>query len=58
MCVCICVCVYVCVFVCVYLCVYLCIYVCDRMDGAVSEVKDLPEHNVMAEVSSTGFTED
>ena len=28
------------------------------MDRAVSEVKDLPEHNMMAEVSSTGFSED
>ena len=28
------------------------------MDRAVSEVKDLPEHNIMEEVSSTGFCED
>ena len=28
------------------------------MDGSVSEIKDLPEHNVKAEVSSTGFTEE
>ena len=28
------------------------------VDRAVSEVKDLPEHNIMEEVSSTGFPED
>ena len=38
----------------------LCSISCLRttMDRAVSEVKDLPEHNMMAEVSSTGFSED